>query len=72
MDDTSAPVSLFHSYDEEHSFLEKVLRDEAAAKPGLRVLEAGCGQPKSGSYPVAASAGGGLGGPMMGAIRSLM
>ncbi len=44
MDDTSAPVSLFHSYDEEHCFLEKVLRDEAAAKPGLRVLEAGCGQ----------------------------
>jgi hypothetical protein len=29
-------------------------------------------QPKSGSYPVADSLGGGLGGPMAGAIRSLM
>ena len=29
-------------------------------------------QPKSGSYPVAGSAGGGSGGPMTGAIRSLM
>jgi hypothetical protein len=28
--------------------------------------------PKSGSYPVAGSAGGGSGGPMTGAIRSLM
>jgi hypothetical protein len=29
-------------------------------------------KPKSGSYPVAGSAGGGSGGPMTGAIRSLM
>ena len=28
--------------------------------------------PKSGSYPIAASAGGGVGGPMTGAMRSLM
>ena len=29
-------------------------------------------QPKSGSYPIAGSRGGGLGGPMTGAMRSLM
>jgi uncharacterized protein len=29
-------------------------------------------QPKSGSYPVAGSPGGGFGGPMTGAMRSLM
>jgi hypothetical protein len=29
-------------------------------------------QPKSGSYPVARSAGGGFGGPTTGAMRSLM
>jgi hypothetical protein len=29
-------------------------------------------EPKSGSYPVAGSAAGGFGGPMTGAIRSLM
>ena len=28
--------------------------------------------PKSGSYPIAGSRGGGLGGPMTGAMRSLM
>ena len=29
-------------------------------------------EPKSGSYPAAGSSGGGVGGPMTGAIRSLM
>ncbi|MEW6707860.1 MAG: MFS transporter [Pseudomonadota bacterium] len=35
-------------------------------------LVAACTDPKSGSYPAAASRGGGLGGPMTGAMRSLM
>jgi hypothetical protein len=38
-----------------------------ASTRGLTVSE-----PQSGSYPVAGSAGGGSGGPMTGAIRSLM
>ncbi len=44
----------------------------AAAARTLGVVDQTLFNPKSGSYRVASSAGGGLCGPMTGAIRSLM
>ncbi len=41
---SNSELTLYRSYQEEHQFLEDALRKEAATKPLLRILEAGCGQ----------------------------
>jgi len=46
--------------------------NEVPAAHGVTSARVGFVHPKSGSYPVAGSAAGGFGGPMTGAIRSLM